>query len=164
MNKLPIQGSSSHAFRKIKSFFKWCFLTWYIGTSSHAIAQNRDHYPPSGTPDRIMLNVTANPANSVAVTWRTAVYVSRGYVQITLADPSPDLEKSARVLEAKKTIYVSDKSGAHYFSRVIADLDQNTLYAYRVGDSTEWSEWAHFKTASATEGAFFLYLLWRRPE
>ncbi len=121
--------------------------------------QDRDYYAPSAVPDRIMLNLTEAPAGSMAVTWRTAVYVDRGYVQYTKADPSPDLLQDVQVVSAKRTSYLSDQNGANYFSAVLEGLEAETLYAYRVGDSTShWSEWAHFKTASESEAPLsFIY-------
>lgn len=122
-------------------------------------SQDQDYYPPSPVPDRIMLNLTESPATSMAVTWRTAVYVNKGYVQYTKASPSPDLLENAQVATAKKTPYLSDRNGANYFSAVLGELEPETLYAYRVGDSTShWSEWAQFKTAAAGEAPLsFIY-------
>jgi hypothetical protein len=114
-----------------------------------SFAQDRDYYPPTVVPDRIMLNLTADPSGSMAVTWRTAVYVNEGYVQVAEAGPSPDLTDSMRVITAVKTAYLSDQSGANYFSAVMDSLQPATLYAYRVGDKTHWSEWSQFETATA---------------
>ena len=52
-----------------------------------AAAQDRDYYPPTVVPDRIILNLTDSPTESMAVTWRTAAFVRNGYVQFTEADP-----------------------------------------------------------------------------
>lgn len=121
-------------------------------------AQDRDYYPPSAVPDRIMLNLTTEPTTSMAVTWRTGLYVDSGFVQYTLADPSPDLEANSRIKVAEKTSYLSDMNGAHYFSAIMDSLAPGTLYAYRVGDKNHWSEWAHFKTAnSADQPLSFIY-------
>ncbi len=118
----------------------------------------QDFYPPTAVPDRIMLNLTENPATSMAVTWRTAVFVNQGYVQVTEASPSPDMMDSVRVYDPVKTPYLSDQSGANYFSAVMDGLKPETQYAYRVGDSIHWSEWAHFQTASEGEAPLsFIY-------
>ena len=133
------------------------FAFWALTTQ--LFAQDQDYYPPSAVPDRIMLNLTETPAHSMAVTWRTAVYINRGVVQYTKVDPSPDLLKSVQVVEATKTPYLSDQSGANYFSAIMPELDPETLYAYRVGDSTaHWSEWAHFRTAAKGDAPLsFIY-------
>ena len=127
------------------------FLFYLLCSPVFLTAQDRDYFPPSIVPDRIMLNLTETPDRSVAVTWRTGVDVPEGYVQIALADPSPDLEDSAREIKAEKTAYVSDQNNAHYFSAILDGLEAGTLYAYRVGDKNHWSEWAQFRTAAAGE-------------
>lgn len=113
-------------------------------------AQDRDYYPPSVVPDRIMLNLTAEPTESMAVTWRTALYVKNGFVQVAEASPSPDLLDSVQVFPAQMTTYTTDQNAANYFSAVMESLRPDTKYAYRVGDSTHWSEWAHFETADTS--------------
>lgn len=132
------------------------FFLLFLG--QHLAAQDRDYYPPTVVPDRIMLNLTDAPAESMAVTWRTAVYVNEGYVQVAKALPSPNLTDSMRVITAVKTPYLSDQNGANYFSAVMDSLQPGTLYAYRVGDKTHWSEWAQFETADAEESPLsFIY-------
>lgn len=138
---------------------KVSFLFFLLGFCVTNIwSQNRDYYPPSAVPDRIMLNLTTTPDNSMAVTWRAALFVKEGYVQFTKADASPDLLEDVKVSEANKTTYVSDQNGAHYFSAIMDSLDAESLYAYRVGDSIHWSEWIHFQTAASEESPFsFIY-------
>lgn len=121
-------------------------------------AQNWDYYPPSAVPDRIMLNLTDKPESQMAVTWRTAPFVTKGYVQYTVVDGSPDMLKNAKVREAILEPYLSDQNGANYFSLVLDSLLSDTQYAYRTGDNTHWSEWAHFKTAGTKTDAYsFIY-------
>ena len=121
-------------------------------------AQTKDYYPPTAIPDRIILNLTENPATSMAITWRTAVYVKRGFVQLALVDPSPNFADSVRTFDAKRTAYLSDQSGANYYSAIMDELNPGAQYAYRVGDSVLWSEWNHFSTASeGHEELSFIY-------
>ena len=48
---------------------------------------------------------------------------------------------------------------AHYHSVTFTDLIPDTIYAYRVGQGEEWSEWFHFRTASSEAKPFsFLYV------
>ena len=110
-----------------------------------------------------MLNLTAEPMTNMAVTWRTALFVDSGFVQYTLANPSPDLESDSKIQIAEKTSYMSDMNGAHYFSVVMDSLLPATMYAYRVGDKTHWSEWAHFTTADNPDQSLsFIYFEMRR--
>ncbi len=120
----------------------------YLLLSVHFLSgQAFDLFPPSVVPDRVILNLTAAPTTSMAVTWRTALLVDSGFVQVSLADPSPNLVQQARTLVARSTPYLSDASGAKYFSAIMDSLRPGTLYAYRVGNKQHWSEWAHFRTA-----------------
>ena len=48
---------------------------------------------------------------------------------------------------------------AAYHSTVLKGLKPETVYAYRVGDGTRWSEWLQFRTAATTAKPFtFLYM------
>jgi len=134
-------------------------LLFFFLTSINLLsAQNRDYYPPTAVPDRIMLNLTESPSTSMAVTWRSAMYVRKGLVQLAEADPSPDFKDSIRVIKAIKTAYLSDHNGANYYSAMMDSLKAGTLYAYRVGDDIHWSEWIHFQTADSTEAPIsFIY-------
>ncbi len=116
-----------------------------------------DYYPPSQVPDRIILTWETDPAYSMAVNWRTAVFVKEAYAQIKVADATPNFD-SVDVFKAKTEQLVSDFNVANYHSVNFTDLEPNTLYAYRVGDSTLWSEWSHFRTAAKSEAPFsFIY-------
>lgn len=117
-----------------------------------------DYYPPSVVPDRISLTLTATPAESIAVTWRTSLAVKAGYVQIALADPSPDFPTAAQEYKAQTNSFISDLNGAKYHSLTLAGLQPAQEYVYRVGDKVHWSEWNHFTTASAGKKELsFLY-------
>ncbi len=118
----------------------------------------RDYFPPAPVPDRIILNLTERPAERVAVSWRTSPVVARSLVQVALADPSPDLEENARTIAGTSKTLLTDLNGARFHSAVMDSLRPATQYAYRVGDSTHWSEWNHFTTAAMDAAPFsFLY-------
>jgi len=119
---------------------------------------SQDYYAPSPVPDRIMLTLTSKPDSSVALNWRTNMGVTRGYVQVTPASASPDLLDSVQVYPAETTPLLTDRNGANYHSALVDRLLPETQYAYRVGDSTHWSEWIHFETASsAAKPHAFIY-------
>lgn len=110
-------------------------------------------------PERIMLTVTAQPATSQAVTWRTQAAATTPQAQIIPAKASPDLAKdAARVPAITDTVMIDGKT--MYYHAVLFDtLSPNTVYAYRVGDGTVWSEWNQFRTAEAGDMPFqFVYL------
>ncbi len=114
---------------------------------------------PGLTPKRIILNLTRTPATSQAVTWRTASIVTTPKAQIAIATGSPAFRTKATTITAlSESVKSDDTSLFFYHSVTFKDLAPNTLYAYRVGDGTHWSEWNQFKTAAATPRPFtFIY-------
>ncbi len=109
-------------------------------------------------PDRIILSFQTNPARSQAVTWRTDASVSGAVAQIALASAYPKFVETARTVEAQTSPLQTDLGLAHYHSVNFVGLAPSTLYAYRVGDGTNWSEWIHFRTASdGAEPFSFIY-------
>lgn len=105
------------------------------------------HFAASAVPDRVVLTWAANPANSVAVTWRTDTSVREAVVQIVEAGASPRLEEGARAVSATSTPGNSQNGVSHNHSAHINGLRPGTLYAYRVGGGEVWSEWFHHRTA-----------------
>lgn len=125
---------------------------------SSVTAQEYDPYPPSAVPDRIMLNLTSSPSTSMAVTWRTALYVKAGFVEIAPSDPTPNFSVNSWSIQAERTTLLTDQNAANFYSAVMEGLQPSTTYAYRVGDSLKWSEWNQFTTASEDEQPFsFIY-------
>jgi len=117
-------------------------------------------YKPTGVPDRIILTFAGNPARTQAVTWRTDTSVApgQGVAQIAPASAYPKFGEKAVSVAATSTPLQTNLSVAHYHSAEFTGLTPNTLYAYRVGDGTNWSEWVHFKTASDKPEPFsFIY-------
>lgn len=117
-------------------------------------AREQSH-APSPIPDRVILNVTADPAHSAAVTWRTAPGVEGGVLEIAEAGDGQEFVKLAkRHTAAAPEELASDINKAWYHSVFIDGLKPDTLYAYRAGDGHhQWSEWHQFRTASASPAA-----------
>jgi len=141
-------------------FLRVCFalLAASISTLLHAqIAENP--YLPSVLPDRIVLNVTADPSTSMAVNWRTAESVTESFAEIAVAEADPRFVDKAKKINAKSEKLVwEDTPTATYHSVIFTDLTPNTKYAYRVGDGKYWSEWIHFSTAGNVGEKFsFVY-------
>ena len=122
---------------------------------------------PGPRPERVILTWDGSTATTQSVTWRTRVAVSRARAQITVARAEPFLAADARDVEAQSEVVELatsdwnvdlDPSSVSYHSVSFTDLEPATLYAYRVGSDQAWSEWHHFRTASATPEPFtFLY-------
>ena len=61
-------------------------------------------------------------------------------------------------MTARTEPLTTDLSEAHYHSAEFTGLTPETLYAYRVGDGVNFSEWFHFRTASRDAKKFtFVY-------
>jgi len=123
-------------------------------------------HQPTPVPDRVVLTWKGDPTNSQAVTWRTDASVRRAYAEIAEAQDGPnfaggryDKNFQPRRLTAKTTSLKTDLGHVAYNHSVnFEGLQPDTLYAYRVGDGVNWSEWFHFRTASTEPRPFsFLY-------
>ncbi len=115
---------------------------------------------PELVPERIILSLTADPAHSQAVTWRTEKVMKAAQAQIALASANPDFAKTAATVSAGAAqADLADGKSAGVYTAQFDGLTPNTRYNYRVGDGTTWSEWNSFHTASDKPAAFrFLYL------
>lgn len=114
-------------------------------------------HAPRPLPDRIVLTWDGDPATTQAVTWRTDPSVAHGMAELALANANGRALKPDR-FESVTTLFSSDLNDAHYHSVTFTGLIPDTLYAYRVGDGVNWSEYFHFKTASREPVPFsFIY-------
>jgi 3',5'-cyclic AMP phosphodiesterase CpdA len=107
------------------------------------------------TPERIILNLTATPYNSIGVAWRTSGDVSVPQVQIAVAEEWTAFAAKARTVNAvSERINYEKKATARYYNAVIDSLKPNTMYCYRVGGDSVWSEWNQFTTAEQKPAPF----------
>ncbi|MEO1218497.1 MAG: metallophosphoesterase family protein [Bacteroidota bacterium] len=119
---------------------------------------------PGLHPDHIVLNLTADPSTSMSVTWRTNTDIQKGYAEIALATAAPKFWRNATTYKAlTETMDALKVEGAetvsNYHSVTFNDLLPDTLYAYRVGNGSIWSEWIQFRTAAKEPKSFsFLYV------
>jgi hypothetical protein len=91
------------------------------------------------------------------VTWRTDDSILAGVAEIAIANANGRALNPER-FEAQTTQFASDLNVAHYHSLTFKNLRPDTLYAYRVGDGVNWSEYFHFRTASDRAKPFsFIY-------
>ena len=115
-------------------------------------AQNGETYLPTAAPDRIVLNVTADPSTSMAVNWRTSEAVAESFAEIAVAEADPRFVSKAKKRKANTQKLVwEDTPTAHYHSIIFENLQPGTKYAYRVGGEQGWSEWIHFTTAGTRD-------------
>ncbi|MEM7452835.1 MAG: metallophosphoesterase family protein [Planctomycetota bacterium] len=133
------------------------------------MAQDHDHdhviavrpaemYAPTAMPDRIILTLNEDPRTTQTVNWRTSVDVSTALAEIAPAEAGPYFAEKAKQHTAFSQALMTDLNTAHYHSCTFRELEPGTVYAYRVGDGTNWSEWFHFRTAAAEDSPFsFVY-------
>ncbi len=126
---------------------------------------------PSRTPDRIIANLTADPATSFAVNWRTNQQITSSVLQVALATDGPEfLLEGVKTVTATTEVFENQNRKeplvkANFHSVIVEELKANTTYVYRVGNGKEedkdlWSEWFQFTTArdaSSEEPFSFIY-------
>lgn len=138
-------------------FYRSVCLLVFTCLAMHLKAQDIS-FPASPVPDRILLSVTADPATSMSVSWRTDTSVKAGYAEIKKATAAPEAEDAGRI-SAQVTPLLLDDSKANYHELTFTNLQPATLYMYRVGDSIHRSEWIQFRTAEKEFRPFtFVYL------
>lgn len=114
-------------------------------------------HAPTPVPDRVVLTWKDDPATSQSITWRTDTSVKQGYVEFAVANANGRALET-RSIKAQTETLQSNINTAKYHSVTLTELQPETLYAYRVGDGANWSEYFHFKTASQSARPFsFIY-------
>ncbi|HBL77567.1 MAG: hypothetical protein A2W90_15745 [Bacteroidetes bacterium GWF2_42_66] len=118
------------------------------------------YYTTAKTPQRIIINLTETPAISMAVTWRTVDEINKPEVQIAEATNWTEFEKNTRSIYPQSKKFITDKKFEVFQHSAIMDgLKPNTLYVYRVGGDSAWSEWNQFRTAQDITAPFkFIFL------
>ncbi|MBA4405706.1 phosphohydrolase [bacterium] len=107
--------------------------------------------PDASTPIRIILNLTERPSSEIAVTWRAISEVTEPKIQIAESEQWIGFKKKTVTVVAVKEKFLTDRSETvFHYSAVIKDLKANTMYVYRVGSDSIWSEWNQFTTAKNT--------------
>ncbi len=110
-------------------------------------------------PVRVVLTWRDDPARTQAVTWRTNAPVDEAFAEIAEATATPAFAALARRSPARTTAVPLPAGTAYYHEARFTALRPGTLYAYRVGDGSTWSEWFQFQTASVEPAPFsFIYL------
>lgn len=127
----------------------------------NTINVNGQIYSTSKTPRRIILNLTPQSANSIAVSWRTLARVDSPKVACNPATDWTDIENEPKIIiAATESCMVDSIQMAYHHSAVIRGLEPEKIYAYRVGGDGEWSAWNQFRTADDTPAAFEFVFFW----
>ncbi|WBU37260.1 GH92 family glycosyl hydrolase [Homoserinibacter sp. YIM 151385] len=109
---------------------------------------------PTGTPERVILNPTADPSTSQHVTWRSRSPLTlQGTVEIRT--PGGEVRTVRAVQKPERSI---GGYPARSHSARITGLEPDTEYQYRVASGSQRSVWRTFTTAAAEAEPFtFLY-------
>ncbi|MEM1141297.1 MAG: fibronectin type III domain-containing protein [Pseudomonadota bacterium] len=114
-------------------------------------------FAPTPLPDRVVLTWSDDPTTTQSVTWRTDTSIKHGVGEIALASANGRAMETTR-FGATLQAFESDVNEAHYHTLTFRNLEPDTLYAYRVGDGVNWTEFYQFKTASTRPTPFrFVY-------
>ncbi|MCA9231309.1 MAG: exo-alpha-sialidase [Planctomycetales bacterium] len=144
------------------------FLSTIYAARAHEVADHGQPaeiaeeviYSSTAIPERMLISWKGDPATSQAVTWRTDTSVEHAFAQIAVAEDGPLFVEKAKAaqVEATTTLVKTDLGPRYYHAVNFTGLEPETLYVYRVGDRTNWSEWTHFRTASQQPKPFsFVY-------
>lgn len=151
---------------------RWMTFAWIvtIAMAVPAMAHDGEHpqdtiaiqpaemYAPTAMPDRIILTWAGDPRTSQTVNWRTSTDVEHGLAEISVAQAGPYFAEKAKQIASVSQTLETDLSVARYHHVTFADLIPGQVYAYRVGDGTNWSEWFQFRTATEDDQPFsFVY-------
>lgn len=118
-----------------------------------------DRWRAGGWPDRVVLTPGADPAQEMAVAWRTDLRQTTARAELALDEGGPDIEEAARRIEGESIGLSTPLGDALYHQVRFTDLTPDTAYAYRLRGADGWGEWRGFRTASAEVRPFrFLYL------
>ena len=154
-------------FSSLAYFLTGILLCLYCFVPLFAQSQKQDPAPikqvaakATPQPDRILLTWQSDPATTQTVTWRTDNTVKAAQAEIAEADASPLFTQYATKQTAKtESLRINDGSSVQYHAVEFTHLKPATLYAYRVGDGTYWSEWFQFRTANTKPEPFsFIFL------
>jgi len=107
------------------------------------------------SPSRVILNLTEDPAHSMAVTWRAGSRSPDAVVQFAPASPWKSFQDSVSVANAIETrLRLDNGETVYHYSALMKNLMPQTGYVYRVGNQSAWSEWNQFKTAGSKDEEF----------
>lgn len=149
----------------VKRFVSALLMTAFSGSLALAHSDHVAPVPfpaeaahaPRPLPDRIVLTWTSDPTTSQTATWRTDLSVAAAWAEVQPATDHPLRGEPVR-FDATSQRLDTELGAALYHTAEMTGLMPDTLYAYRVGDGANWSEWFQFRTASREAQPFsFIY-------
>lgn len=117
-----------------------------------------DYNAPTVMPDRVVMSLVDDPCTTRGVNWRTSTEVTTAYVEFAEAQAGPLFVAQTKRITATTEMLTVDSINAHFHSVTLLDLKPGTVYVYRVGDGSNWSEWFQFQTTPREPTSFsFIY-------
>jgi acid phosphatase type 7 len=113
-------------------------------------------YAARTLPDRIVLSPGGDPAQDMAVSWRTDMAAAETVAELVELVPAPGFAARAITITGTNAATVSENGMARYHKASFAGLRPDTAYAYRVKGSAGFSEWHQFRTARQDQAPFSL--------
>lgn len=107
-------------------------------------------FAPSVFPDRIVASPAQDASRGLSVAWRTDASVDVPWLQIVVADDSPDLGEP-REIRGQSHPLRTENGIAHHHRANVDGLQPDTLYAWRVQGGGTWSAWHHTRTAAPAD-------------
>jgi len=105
-------------------------------------------------PDHVALTWAGDPKTTQTITWRCSADVKAGTVEYAIGT---SLGAETKKVSAKAAPYKSDLGVDSLFTATLTGLKKDTVYAYRVGDGSSWSETATFRTAGSGDFEFLVF-------
>ena len=112
----------------------------------------------SAVPDHLTLTWMQDPKTTQTITWRTAMTVKSGMVQYTRQADQVKFPGNAQSVSETANKLDTNTGSFYIHSATITGLAPGTIYVYRVGDGTNWSNTCTFTTEAANPG-FFKFLV-----
>lgn len=144
--------------RPIKPYLKILYMiALFVWISSEfSLSDTIEH---SHAPERVILNITSTPYNSMAVTWRSQTRGNYPRAEIINTSSFSKRGAAATTFKARTSAVKTGDIGTLYHHSVkFTGLEPDTLYSYRVGNDDGFNEWSQFSTAKSNPSPFvFLY-------
>ncbi|MDR7130799.1 hypothetical protein J2X69_003156 [Algoriphagus sp. 4150] len=150
--------------KTIKQVIFITFFSFPICSFSQSLPKNHpnSHLLPSAKPDRIILNLSADPLEEIGINWRTDTSQHISNAEFAMATPGPEFRQSAQAIQAITELLVSQQDDeptihANYHQVKLTGLKAGQQYVYRVGNEDNWSEWFQFAIPDDDKEVNFLY-------
>lgn len=128
-------------------------------------SETETDYVSGIVPDQIVLNFSAEPSNSIAISWRASNSVTTGFIKLKKKDSDNEdfIDAHYEAIDSNDYLYISNNPVIHRFSVILEDLDSNSKYSYsvcseQVRQGVHCSDQYDFKTAPDDDQTEFSFM------